>query len=83
MKLYIEDYFGNEVLKIDVILGDELNNSQIETVANKYGYNLADSDFDNNGLLYHRIQEVNVDNSEDENKTDLIAMVKEFLELSL
>lgn len=79
MNIQIEDYFGNDVLKLTFCLKDKVISKDRATaigiIASTCGYDVADVDTDENGIDVIRVQQVNVDNSEQEEKKDLIKLV--------
>lgn len=82
MKIKIEDYFGSDVLTLDFKLKDKEIKSDIvttiEDTGNTYGYNVADVDEDDNEE-YLRLQQINVDNTKEEERKDLIKLVNELI----
>ena len=79
MNIQIENYFGHDILKLDYCQLDKViykeRQKLVETIANKYGFNVADIDEDDNGIEYIRLQQVNVDNSEEQERADLLKLV--------
>lgn len=79
MKIQVENYYGNDILtlvyneKDTVISGERMG--EIDALANHFGYDVADLDTDENGHQMIRVQEANVDNSEDNARQDLLNMV--------
>ena len=79
MNIQIEDYFGNDVMKLEYCLKDKLISDGVITVvgviASNCGYNVADIDCDDNGIDFIRLQQGNVDNTESEEKKDLMKLI--------
>jgi hypothetical protein len=81
MIIQIESYFGHDVLTLifnekDTQVSDATL-LEIDEISNKFGYNLADQDVNEDGAEYVRVQEINVDNSEKVAKTELLNLVGE------
>lgn len=74
MIIQIEDYFGNDVLRLNYcqILSNITDNKVklVNEIAEVNGYNVADIEGD-----HIRVQQHNVDVSEEEQKEDLIELV--------
>ena len=79
MNIVIEDYFGNDVLKLDFQLRDKVitdgNIKAVGILSSICGYDVADVDCDDNDMDYIRLQQVNVDNSEEEGRKDLLLLI--------
>jgi len=73
MKIEIENYFGCTILLLVFAMSMTVNEDKLVEVATKHGYDLADKEDDN----HYRIQQVNVDNTEEDEKNDLIALVND------
>lgn len=68
MKIQVENYYGNDILTLnyhqkDVVI-NKTDMATVEFIANKYGYNVANIDTDENGYQYIRVQEVNINNTQ-------------------
>jgi hypothetical protein len=79
MNIQIEDYFGNDVVKLNYCLKDKVISDSIVTVigviSSDCGYGVADIDSDEDDIQYIRLQQGNVDNTEEEEKKDLIELI--------
>lgn len=79
MNIQIEDYFGNDIMKIEYCLkGTEIlceHIEKIEEIAIPNGYSIADVDSDENDMVYIRVISSNIDNSEVDEKQDLINLI--------
>jgi len=79
MNIQIEDYFGNDVMKLNYCLKDKVISDGIVTVvgvlASNCGYDVADVETDENGIDFIRVQQVNVDNSQEQEKKDLMELI--------
>lgn len=79
MNIKIEDYFGNDVLKLDYCLKDKsISDGAITVVgviASNCGYDVADVDCDDDGIDFIRVQQVNVDNTEVQEKDNLLKLI--------
>jgi len=76
MKIQIENYYGNDIVIIDYCLRDKSEIKEdvlkdIEGIANEKGYNVADVE---EGALI-RVQQENVDNTEEEETKALIELI--------
>ena len=85
MNIQIEDYFGNDIMKIEYclkgtteILREHIE--KIEEIEITNGYSIADVDSDENDMTYVRVQCSNVDNSEVDEKQDLINLISKLNE---
>jgi len=78
MKIKIENYFGNDVLTLVYNeLHTEISKSRmtvVGTIASTCGYDVADLDTDENGHQYIRVQEVDIDNTEEEGRKNLLQL---------
>jgi hypothetical protein len=78
MRIQIENYFGNDILKLDFCLKDRvISDNRVELVneiAEVCGYSVADIDTDEQGGFI-RVQQANVDNSEEEERKELLELV--------
>jgi len=87
MNIQIENYFGNDIMKLDYcqknkeVPGERIG--EVESIVEEFGYNVADVDVDENGIDYIRVQEVNVDNSEEQGRKDLLSMISKLNETYL
>lgn len=79
MNIRIEDFFGNDVLKLDYCLKHkeitEGNITVVGVIASNCGYNVADVDCDEAGIDFIRVQQVNVDNTDKEEKENLLKLI--------
>jgi len=79
MNIQIEDYFGNDVMKLNYCLKDKQiskgNITVVGVLASNCGYDVADVETDENGIDFIRVQQVNVDNSEEQEKKDLLELI--------
>lgn len=87
MNIQIENYFGNDIMKLDYCQKDKVISkeriSEVEGITKEFGYNVSDVDVDENGIDYIRVQEVNVDNSEEQGHKDLLSMINKLNETYL
>ena len=80
MKIQIENYFGNDILTL--VYGEKNANvsteviKEIENISSKFGYNI-NIDIDKDCKPYLILQEVNVDNTKEIAKTELLNLVSE------
>jgi hypothetical protein len=79
MNIQVEDFFGNDVIKLNYCLRNkEISEGKITVVgviASNCGYNLADVDCDDDGIDFIRLQQANVDNTEIQEKKDLMKLI--------
>lgn len=79
MNIQIEDYYGNDVIKLNYCLKDKVisdtNIKYVDSIASNCGYNVADIDCDEDGIDYIRLQQVNVDNSKEQEKKELLLLI--------
>jgi hypothetical protein len=79
MKIQIEDYFGNDIMKLNYTLKDKVISDDIVRVvgvlANNCGYDVADVETDEDNIDFIRVQQCNVDNTEKGEKVDLLELV--------
>jgi len=62
MRIHIEDYFGNDVIKLAFCLKDNNvseHQERVNNIAIEYGYSVADIDEDEQGE-YIRVQQIHV-----------------------
>jgi len=82
MNIQIEDYFGNDVVKLNYCLKDKVISDSVVTeigvIASNCGYDVADIDSDEDDIQYIRLQQGNVDNTDEEEKKDLMELVNKF-----
>jgi hypothetical protein len=80
MIIQIEDYFGNDIIKLNFCFNDneisKERTKEIEEISLSNGYSVADVDLDEEDLMFIRIQKSNVDNSEG-NKKELLALIND------
>ena len=83
MRIAIENYFGNDIITLDFKQRfdevDQIVIDEVEEIATEHGYNFADLEEDEQGE-YIRLQEVNVDNSDDDAIKDLLKLVQDLTE---
>ena len=81
MKIQIEDYFGNDVIKLDFCqIHRYVIRKYFDSIGDiviKNGYSIADIDTDEEGEEYIRIQQDNVDNSSKEEIDDRLNLIKD------
>jgi hypothetical protein len=81
MIIQIEDYFGNDIVKLNFCLKDnEISKErfkEIEEISLSNGYSVADVDLDEEDLMFVRVQQTNVDNSEEDEKKELLALIND------
>ena len=83
MNIQIEDYFGNDIMKIEYCELSNKDVEEIEEIAIPNGYSVADVDSDENDMIYIRVQCSNVNNSEVDKKQDLINLISKLNEAFL
>lgn len=83
MRIFLEDYFGNDVIKLEFCLRDrKVTNHQdrldkIQDTVTRFGWSVADTDEDEQGE-YVRVQQVHVIDDEvgnQQEKIDLLMMI--------
>lgn len=83
MRIAIENYFGNDIIILDfknrMNSVDQIVIDDVTEIALNQGYDFADLDEDEQGE-YIRLQEVNVDNSDDDAIKDLLKLVQDLTE---
>lgn len=81
MNIQVEDFFGNEVIKLNYCLKNKVitddNIRIVSQIANKCGYNLEELNSDKDGIDFIVLRQVNVDNTESEEKKDLMKIINE------
>jgi len=79
MNIQIENYYGNDVIKLNYCLKDKQiskgNITVVGVLASNCGYDVSDVETDDNGIDFIRVQQVNVDNSEEQEKKDLMELI--------
>jgi len=79
MNINIEDYFGNDVVKLNFCLKDKtISQGRIEfvgVIASNCGYSLSDVDCDEDGIDFIRLAQANVDNTTKQEKKDLLKLI--------
>ena len=79
MKINIENYFGNDIIKLDFCMSSKKAaevQEKIEEIANELGYNVADID-EEDDVEYIRVQQDEVENTEEEEREDLLKLIAE------
>ena len=81
MNIHIEDYFGNDIIKLDYCLKlKEISDTIVEEVGEigiLFGYTIADIDVDDNDIDFIRLQQSNVDNSDSSERTELLKLIRD------
>lgn len=77
MRIEFEDYYGNTIMRVDYPSSTMEFSYLIEQLANKFGYNVADEEEDELGR-YWRVQQINLEYTDEDDKDTFIDMVQAF-----
>jgi len=79
MKIQIENYYGNDIVIIKFAEKTTNINTtilvNISAIAEEHGYNLADLDTDENNSEYIRIQQIEIEDSEEQEQLTLVSLI--------
>lgn len=87
MNIKIEDNLGHDVLKLEYCLKDKSisdgNITVVGDIASNCGYAVADIDCDDDGVDFIRVQQINVDNNEAQEKEALLQLINKLNKIFL